>query len=358
MKISLARGSQPEVGFPIMKKSSLPFLLFSVLFCLQGVTLHSQSVSTVPVGYTTITIYGTGGQGGEAFSYLGVPMHHAANFRSAMTAKADNSITCANASWTANAFANTHFVMIMSGDNTGMSATITANTADTLITAENLSSILTGNENFAIHKYTTIADVFGASNSAGLKASDGPGTADNILIQTGSNSFSSYYYKNAGLIGGTGWRGAASSSVDASGTIIPYGSGIIVVRRESADLKVPVMGSVFADDVVTPVEEGFNWKTASLPVDVTLAGFFGANNEAGLKGSDGPGTADNVLVFNRSGNFTTYYYKNAGLIGGTGWRSAASSSTDVANTVIAAPGSMFMIRRTEAAFNLTEKSPL
>ena len=341
-----------------MKKASLPLLLFPFLLCLQGVSLFGQSVSTVPVGYTTITIYGTGGQGTEAFSYLGVPMHHAANFRSAMTAKADNSITCTNAGWTANAYANTHFVMIMSGDKTGMSATITANTADTLTTAENLSSILTGNEQFAIHKYTTIADVFGATNSAGLKGSYSSGTADNILIQTGSNSFSTYYYKDSGLAGGTGWRSAASSSVDASGTIIPYGSGIIVVRRESADLKVSVMGSVFPDDVVTPVEQGFNWKTASLPVDVTLAGFFGANNEAGLKGSYSSGLADNVLVFDRSGNMTTYYYKDSGLAGGTGWRSAASSSKDEANTVIAAPGSMFMIRRIDDAFNLTEKSPL
>ena len=340
-----------------MNKSSLSFLLLPILFCLSGTHLVSESVSTVPVGYVTLTINGTGGVGTEAFSYLGVPMHHNANFRSAMTAKADNSITCANAAWTANAFANTHFVMIMSGDNTGMSATITANTANTLTTAENLNSILTGNENFAIHKYTTIAEVFGADNSAGLKGSDGPGTADNILIQTGSNSFTTYYYKNAGLIGGTGWRGG-DPTVDASGAIIPHGSGIIAVRGESADLKVSVMGSVFPDDVVTPLEQGFNWKTASLPVDVTLAGFFGANNEAGLKGSYSSGQSDNVLVFDRSGNITTYYYKNAGLIGGTGWRSAASSSTDQANTVIAEPGSMFMIRRTEAAFNLTEESPL
>ncbi|MGB0290854.1 MAG: TIGR02597 family protein, partial [Opitutales bacterium] len=258
-----------------MKKSSRSFLFLPILFCLSGTHLVSESVSTVPVGYVTLTINGTGGVGTEAFSYLGVPMHHNANFRSAMTAKADNSITCANAAWTANAFANTHFVMIMSGDNTGMSATITANTANTLTTAENLNSILTGNENFAIHKYTTIAEVFGADNSAGLKGGAHSGLADNILIQTGSNSFATYYYQTGGL-GGTGWRSAASSSVDASGAIIPHGSGIIAVRGESADLKVSVMGSVFPDDVVTPLEQGFNWKTASLPLDVTLAGFFGA----------------------------------------------------------------------------------
>lgn len=329
-----------------------PFILLSL-----ATSLLAQSVSTVPVGYVTLNIKGTGGQGTEAFSYLGVPMHQAASFRSAITAKADNSITCTSASWTANAYANTHYIMIMSGDNTGMSATITANTSNTLTTAENLSSILTGTENFAIHKYTTIADVFGAANSAGLKASYSSGTADNILIQTGSNSFSSYYYKDSGL-GGTGWRSAASSSVDASGTVIPYGRGIIMVRRESADLKIAVMGSVFPDDAVTPMEVGFNWKTASIPVDITLAGLFGANNDAGLDAGYSSGNADNILVFDASGNSTTYYYKDSGL-GGTGWRSAASSSTDEANTVIAKPGEMFFINRSGgAAFNLTENSPL
>lgn len=337
-----------------MKKPSFVYLF---LFLGLVVGLLGQTVSTVPVGYITLNVKGTGGLGTEAFSYLGLPMHHAANFRGAITAKADNSITCANAAWAANAFANTHYVMIMSGDNTGMSATITANTADTLTTADNLSSILTGSENFAIHKYTTLADVFGADNSAGLKGGAFDGDADNILVQTGSNSFSTFYYKDSGL-GGTGWRGAGSISVDASGTVIPYGTGIIAVRRESADLKVTLPGSVFPDDAVTPVEVGFNWKSNSYPTNVTLAGLFGANNEAGLKGGAFDGDADNILVFDANGNISTYYYKDSG-IGGMGWRSAASISTDQANTVIAEPGEMFFINRSGgAAFNLTEKSPL
>ena len=340
-----------------MKKAYV--LISLIILSLHVEMLKGQTVSTIPVGYITLTIYGTGGQGTEAYSYLGVPLHHAASFRSAMTAKADNSISCTNAGWTDNAFANTHYVMIQSGANAGMSATITANTVDTLTTAENLNSLLNGDEQFAIHQYTTLADVFGADNSAGLKGGDGPGTADNILIQTSSNSFTSYYYKNAGIFGGTGWRSAASSSVDASGTIIPYGTGIIAIRRESADLAITVSGSVFPDDAITPVEEGYSWKAASIPTDVTLTGLFGANNEAGLEGSDGPGTADNILVYDANGTLKTYYYKNAGIFGGTGWRSAASSSIDEANTVIAKPGEMFFINRSGGpAFNLTEKSPL
>ena len=131
-----------------------------------------------------------------------------------------------------------------------------------------------------------------------------------------------------------------------------------MVRRESADIDITVSGSVFEGDAVTPVEAGFNWKTASIPVDLTLAGLFGANNEAGLVGGAHAGQADNILVFNNSGILVTYYYKSAG-IGGTGWRSSISNTIDEANTVIAGPGEMFYINRSGgAAFNLTENSPL
>lgn len=329
------------------------------VFALGSVQLSAQSVTTTPVGYVKLTIKGTGGQGSEAFSYLGVPMHHAADFQNVITAKADNSITCANAGWTLNEYENSHYIMILSGTNTGMSTTITGNTGDTLTTADNLSQVLTGDEQFAIHKYTTIADVFGVTNSAGLKASDGPGTADNILIQNRNSGFSTYYYKSGGIFGGEGWRSSADSGISAANSVIPHGSGIIIVRKDVGDIIVTVLGSVFASDALTPVEEGFNWKTASIPVDLTLAGLFGASNEANLLGGDGPATADNILVFSSDGNLKTYYYKNGGIFGGNGWRSASNINTDEANTVIVKPGEMFFIKRIGVgAFNLTERSPL
>ena len=284
-------------------------------------------------------------------------MHHAADFQNVITATADNSITCANAGWTLNEYENSYYIMILSGTNTGMSTTITGNTGDTLTTADNLSQVLTGDEQFAIHKYTTIADVFGATNSAGLRGGAHSGLADNILIQTGSSSFSTYYYKDSGPIGGVGWRGA-NPTVDASQTIIPHGAGIIVVRGEPTDITITVLGSVFPKDVVTPIEAGFNWKTASIPTDVTLANLFGPNNEAMLQGGAHSGLADNILVFDANGNITTYYYKNVGLIGGIGWR-GANPTSDQADTVIARPGEMFLINRSGGgAFNLTESSPL
>lgn len=330
------------------------------VFALGSVQLSAQSVTTTPVGYVKLTIKGTGGQGSEAFSYLGVPMHHAADFQNVITATADNSITCANAGWTLNEYENSHYIMILSGTNTGMSTTITGNTGDTLTTADNLSQVLTGDEQFAIHKYTTIADVFGATNSAGLKEGSFGGGADNILIQGQSNNFNTYYYSSGGLFGGEGWRSVSSPTNDASETIIPHGAGIVVVRRDSSDITITVLGSVFPKDVTTPVEEGYNWKTSSIPIDLTLSKLFGMNNETNLlKGGSFAGDADKVLVFDDDGTYSTYYFKNGGLFGGTGWRSVRSNDVDESNAIIAKPGKMFMINRSNGiAFNLTEKSPL
>lgn len=119
-----------------------------------------------------------------------------------------------------------------------------------------------------------------------------------------------------------------------------------------------ISGSVFGGDAITPIEADFNWKAPSIPVGLTLNALFGATNEAGLDGGSAAGNADNVVVPSASG-LTTYYYKNAGFLGGTGWRSSASPSVDEGSTVFVQPGQMFLINRTGGAgFNLAESSPL
>jgi len=310
------------------------------------------------VGYVTLNIKGTGGSGSEAYNYIGVPLNNAADFNGAVASSSVNTIQASSASWTDNEFAGTHYVQITSGSYEGISATIASNTSDSLTTVEDLSSVLSGDESISIYRYNTLADIFGASNESGLQGSSSASGADNILVQTASG-FDTYYYKNAGFLGGTGWRSSASPVTDASATPIPYGSGIIVVRKQSSDLDVVVSGSVFSGDATTPIEEGYNWKTSSIPVTLTLADYFGAANEAGLTGSSSASGADNILVFNASGGYDTYYYKNAGFLGGTGWRSSASPATDESSRIISEPGQMFIVvRKSGGAFNLNETSPL
>jgi len=338
----------------MMNTSQKLIALLSGAALLSVSSLAAQTATTTPVGYVSVTVNGTGGVASEAFTYMGVPLHAAAATQANATSAGANTITSAGAGWDVDAYAG-NYVQILSGANTGVSATIASNTADTLTTVEDLDSLLSGDEAYAVYPYTTLADVFGAANEVGLDGGSASGNADNILVQNGS-AFDTYYFKDSGL-GGTGWRSSTSPSVDASGTAIPYGVGVIVVRRQAADLELVVAGTVFSSDAITPVEVGFNWKTASIPVEITLAGLFGASNEAGLDGGSASGNADNILVFQSSGDFNTYYYKESGL-GGTGWRSSTSPSVDEANASIA-PGEMFIINRSGGAgFNLTEVSPL
>jgi len=80
----------------------------------------------------------------------------------------------------------------------------------------------------------------------------------------------------------------------------------------------------------------------------TLAALFGPNNESGLGGGTST-TADEILVLNQStGVYTTYYYKTSG-VGGTGWRSTASTSTDVSLSGFFKPTDGILIRRHQSA---------
>jgi hypothetical protein len=341
-----------------MKKTSL--LVASALLASSALFAQDSVTSNV-VGYVTLNIKGTGGSGSEAYNYIGVPLNNAADYNGAVAifSISHGSIQVQSASWIDNQFAGTHYALITSGPYEGISSTITSNNHNGWFnTAEDLTSIISGDESISIHRYNTLADIFGASNESGLQGSSSASGADNILVQTASG-FDTYYYKNAGFLGGTGWRSSASPVTDASATPIPYGSGIIVVRKQSSDLDVVVSGSVFSGDATTPIEEGYNWKTSSIPVTLTLADYFGAANEAGLTGSSSASGADNILVFNASGGYDTYYYKNAGFLGGTGWRSSASPATDESSRIISEPGQMFIVvRKSGGAFNLNETSPL
>jgi uncharacterized protein (TIGR02597 family) len=66
-------------------------------------------------------------------------------------------------------------------------------------------------------------------------------SADQVLLFDGV-TYQTYYYKTTGL-GGTGWRSASGSSLDASDTIIPPGGAVLIQRATSRPgfyWKVPI----------------------------------------------------------------------------------------------------------------------
>ena len=340
----------------LMKKTLKYLASLTGAVLLASTNLAADSVSTDPVGYVTLTIKGTGGASSEAFTYMGVPVHKPADISAVITGTSEYTVTSSSAAWDIDAYIGS-YVLITSGAYEGMTSSIVSNTATDLTTEHDLTSILEGGESFSIHAHTTIADVFGATNEAGLGSGSSAGAADTVLLQS-TTGFDTYYYKDSGFIGGTGWRSAVDASTPQGETIIPLGAGLIVVRKQSDDLSLVLTGSVFGGDAVTEVKSGYNWKSASIPVALTLDGMLGAANEAGLVGGSSAGAADNIIVPTADG-LATYYYKDSGFIGGTGWRLATDASTPQGSTVIAEPGQMFLINNvSDSAFNLVEVSPL
>jgi hypothetical protein len=71
--------------------------------------------------------------------------------------------------------------------------------------------------------------LYTGSATTGLAGSAKLSTADEVQIWTGS-AFRRYFYKTGS--GGVGWRDSANLKLDASGTQIPVGSSIYVVRKK------------------------------------------------------------------------------------------------------------------------------
>lgn len=330
---------------------AIPYLLLA----LTPSAFLQASFASTPVGAVKLTIKGNGGSG-AAVTYLSVPFHQGDSFVGTVTGVGTGSLSCSSATWTSNAYANAYYVEITSGANAGVAATIAANTATTLTLAEDLSAFSPNTQTFAIRKYTTLADVFGASNSAGLQGGANIGAADEILIPNPeTQSFDIYFYKNSGL-GTIGWRKSGDNITNRSSTIIPPGSGIIIKRKQLADITIYTSGTVLDSQSLTPVFPSVNYISSQFPLPATLSNLFGPTANNLIKGASST-NSDEILVPNNSNGFDVYYYRvGTGLLG-TGWRKNGSGSTDQANTVIAQPGGVYIIKRKSTAFNLTQNKP-
>jgi uncharacterized protein (TIGR02597 family) len=83
---------------------------------------------------------------------------------------------------------------------------------------------------YAANMTLTSSSLYTGSSSTGL--SGGTSTsADQVLLWNGSG-YDTYYYQTSGF-GGTGWRRGGAPTNDASSTIIPMGSSIVVQRQNA-----------------------------------------------------------------------------------------------------------------------------
>jgi uncharacterized protein (TIGR02597 family) len=324
--------------------------------------IYAQSVTTDPVGFVTISVSGGGSQGSPAYTFTSLGLVNPVAFQSTTTTSTGGATTLVDtsATWTDNQYnsttpgaAPTYFVEITSGTGAGTMYDITGTVAatQTLNLASSLQAGITSGASYRIRQHWTIASVFGTTNLAGGSIV----SADQVQLLR-NQGYATYYYQTSGL-GGIGWRQAGAPSVDASATVIYPNDGILIARQQSASVSVVITGAVKTGQTSIPVITGYSLLGNVYSSAMTLASsnLYTGDPNTGLA-SGSVTSADQVMLWNGTSGFNTYYYQTIG-IGGTGWRQAGAPTVDASATAIPV-GAALLISRTGAAFNwVTPQTP-
>jgi uncharacterized protein (TIGR02597 family) len=314
-------------------------------------------VATPPSGFVTISIAGTGGVGASKLTFIGLALTRPVDYQGNLESFAANAVTDTQANWADDAFngaSGQHYLEITSGPNAGTLTDVvdTIAATKTVVTADDLSSKLSGGETYKIRKHWTIGSIFGSSNEAGLGGGSSV-TADQILIYNPQTSgYTIYYYQTSGL-GGTGWRAAGNPFASQTNAKVPLQQGLIIARKQSSGIEVKLFGAVKLGPTSLHVEVGTSIIGNVYPAGSLTLGnsnLYTGDPSTGLSGGSSV-TADQVLIYNSAtGGYAIYYYQTSGL-GGTGWRAAGNPFGDASATGIPLTGSVVINRKHAGAFN-------
>ena len=211
------------------------------------------------------------------------------------------------------------------------------------------SSGITGNETFVIKKFTTIADVFGAQNSAGLKGGDSVANAD-VVWAVVSGAWKQYFFYDDGFAGEIDplqWQTTGSTS-DKSDTRIDPDQGLLIVRSPGANRDVTIVGTVKSTATIAPIITGAQIITNTYPIDKTLGtlDLNTGNASTGLVSGDSVATSD-VLYKLENGAWKQYFIYNDGFNGEIDpiqWQTPGSVA-DQGGVAVSAGEALLLIRR-------------
>lgn len=332
----------------------------AALSLLCAIATYAQSVSSTPVGYVTLTINGGGYTALSNPLENGVVYSGSASSVSGSTISTSFSMTSGEVSTTDAEGNSSHYVQL----SDGTILDITSNTESALTLAVDVSSLVSAEDEITVKKYTTLGDLFGSANSAGLTAGADASSSDIIFVMSsdGAGTYSSYYYQDDpfdGFFGGDGWRALGDNSTDVSDVILAPDDGIIVKRDASSDISLVVAGTVNTIQHNRTLPQGFSLVSYPFPVDTTLddSGIYSGSN--GYVSGGDANSSDIVYVLSPSGSYTSYYRQDDpfdGFFGGDGWRALGDNSTDVGSTTIPV-GSAIIIKHTGSGLDWTDATP-
>jgi len=343
-----------------MKKTTLA--LIASLPLMVTPLAQAVSVSTSPVGFINLSVKGTDNGGMTA---IAVPMLPQVLYSGVVSTVVGDTITDDAATWDNDDYAvpdpngnSSYYVEITNHSDSNQIGTIFEIT-ESSGSGKSLRFEFqdpTGMEgaSYSIRKYRTIADVFGADNSAGLKIGGNTNEAD-VIYKVSGNTWARYFYQEApGFLGGNGWRKAGDTHTDMSGVAISPDEGLLVRRKDPDDVSITLPGSIKVNDSRTGIFKGYNLVALSYPVDVTLS-TLGLDD---LQSGGNTNEADVVYKVSDTGQFERYFLQEApGFLGGNGWRKAGDTHTDQSSLVIPAGSSVIINRRSDTPVDWTVSTP-
>jgi len=321
--------------------------------------------SELPTGYADITVAAGSGTAKKT-TLLSIPMLEDVNITGSKTGRitgvGSNSITVANAGWTAGALSTAaapYLIEITSGAAIGhmlLISTTAANTTETVTIdagevsrVGNLSSLgivadaATG-DTFRLWPCDTLGSFFGTPESTGILGGASAAAADTITLVVGGSA-TTYFYNTAstpprwsrvGLGGGT----------DSSNVAVPPYAGVQYARLAATPLEFRTLGRMpVGSRKVAIKNSGTTLLSSYWPVNQTLVAL-GLHDLPGWKRSSSSSSADTV-VLTANGSATTYFHN------GTNWRRVGLGSGSADATAVPV-GSSVLINKigTDAGFTV------
>ncbi|MBN8458706.1 MAG: hypothetical protein J0M04_12800 [Verrucomicrobia bacterium] len=283
----------------------LTYSLLAAAFAC-GLASAQTTAYTTPVGYVTQTL-------GQNYNLIGLTVHQPTIAAGVIDAESTSSVTDNEVNFGTLLTAGASYVLEL-GDGTIQE--ITAWSGSVLTTPEDITANITpGTTTYKLRKASTISDVFGATNSAGLSPdTDGSLTGtDTVLVLNAAGNFETIYYFNDGA-GTTGWFDDQGG--EAANRRIIYADGFYVKRASATPLNLVISGEIKTTKTGGALVSGFNYVGSVAPVGLTLG-------TSGLEAylapdSDGSFTGTDLLYILQGGTLYTAYYFNDGA-GTTGW---------------------------------------
>jgi hypothetical protein len=325
-------------------------------------SVSGQSTTELPTGFAEIRIAAGSGTA-KRTTLISIPLLEDISITGSSTGRitgvTSNSITVANAGWTAGALsapAAPYLLEITSGAAQGrilLISTTAANTADTVtidageitrvgnLTTLGIATEAGAGDTFRLWPADTLGAFFGTPETTGIVGGATANQADTVVLVV-NGSATTYFYNMAATP--PRWSRSGIGTDASNVPIAPY-AGVQYSRIAATPLEFRVLGRMPAGSRKVAIKNsGTTLLSPFWPVNQTLSAL-GLHNLPGWQSGTSSTNADTV-VLTSNGSATTYYYD------GSNWRRAGINSN--ANAVVVPAGVSLLIskRGSQSGFTL------